>query len=87
MGLTVCAGSAGVVLLNVCVGSQLGLAGMRIAIAAPWQLRSSKLGLAAVLVYSCLSWRVCASFDCTQLLGSEVETALLLTPFLQSVHV
>ena len=42
--LTVCAGSAGVVPLNVCVGFQLGLAGMRIAIAASGNCEAQSLG-------------------------------------------
>ena len=65
--------------VDSCAGSALVLTALRVCWALAgagwdenccccylWQLRSSKLGLAAVLVYSCLSRRVCASFDCTQ---------------------
>ena len=60
---TVGAGWASVWDTQGALRSWLGPAGMRIG--AALQLRASKLGLAAVLVYSCLSRRVCASFDCT----------------------
>jgi hypothetical protein len=67
----------GLAAVDSCAGSALVLTAQRVCWALAgagwdenccccylWQLRSSKLGLAAVLVYSCLSRRVCASFDC-----------------------
>ena len=64
----------GLAAVDSCAGSALVLTAQRVCWALAgagwdencccyylWQLRSSKLGLAAVLVYSCLSRRVCAS--------------------------
>ena len=73
--------------LKVSWWSGPGLTGMRIAAAVKWRLLCQKLGLAAVLLYSCLLRWACASSVAPYLSGSEVETALLLTPFLPGVLV